>query len=505
MAHRTVISSLGILLVFFLVASPSGVSAESPYLTKGIEQYKMENYEEAVEILIKAREDDPSSSAAAFFLGLAYKQIVDYPKALMHFRDAVTLHPKIKEALVELVDMALQMDQNEEAKKWIEVAEQEGIYPAKIAFLKGLALRKENKNLEAIESFKRATELDGTLAQASEFQIALCLLDERKLKAAKDRFQAAVLLDPRSDLGTYARRYQDLVEERVFLERPLRVTLGAFGQYDSNVVLQPTQSSLTPDITDEASRALTTTARVDYVPILEGPWLFNAQYAYYGNFHDKHSTTHDVISNGIYVAPGYNFGRYALNLAANYNHALVRGPSYKKYLGYFSIGPLFRLLLNQNQLLELFGGYVNQEYFRPPSTPEEDRDATGVNAYVSWIWSFKTESFLILRYEYMEEDTDGADWANDGHRFSASLTLPLAPKVKLQLSGQATLQDFKNTHSVFGIKREDDIYRGSIGVTWEFYKNMDLLLQFDTTRADSNIAIYDYDRNVYSVGIEYRF
>ena len=71
------------------------------------------------------------------------------------------------------------------------MAEQEGIYPAKIAFLKGLAPKKQGKNNEAIKSFKRAMELDGTPAQGSEFQIALCPFDERKLKEVKGRFQAA--------------------------------------------------------------------------------------------------------------------------------------------------------------------------------------------------------------------------------------------------------------------------------------------------------------------------
>ena len=67
------------------------------------------------------------------------------------------------------------------------------------------------------------------------------------------------------------------------------------------------------------------------------------------------------------------------------------------------------------------------------------------------------------------------------------------------------MQEFKNRHTVFEVKRKDDIYQGSIGVTWESFKNMDLVLQCNTTRADSNIAIYDYERDVYSAGIEYRF
>ena len=75
--------------------TPPSFSQETNLLKDGIEQYKGENYEEAAEILIKARKQDPKSSPAAFFLGLTYKQMMDYPKALKNFRDAVTLTPKI--------------------------------------------------------------------------------------------------------------------------------------------------------------------------------------------------------------------------------------------------------------------------------------------------------------------------------------------------------------------------------------------------------------------------
>ena len=56
-----------------------GFSAECqvPHLQKGIDLYKQGKYEEAVGVLKKARDQDPTSSAAAFFLGLAYKQQAD--------------------------------------------------------------------------------------------------------------------------------------------------------------------------------------------------------------------------------------------------------------------------------------------------------------------------------------------------------------------------------------------------------------------------------------------
>jgi len=161
-----------VMLFFLSYFLPYALCKESEYLKKGIEQYKEENYEEAVEILKKAREEDPASSTAAFFLGLAYKQVTDYPSAAVNLRDAVTLTPKIKEALVELIDVLLQLDELEEARQWIETAEKENIAPPKTAFLKGLLLKKEEKNLEAVKSFEKAKSLDKSLSQAAEFQIA---------------------------------------------------------------------------------------------------------------------------------------------------------------------------------------------------------------------------------------------------------------------------------------------------------------------------------------------
>src|SRR4030066_254800 len=60
-------------------------------LSRGIEEYKDENFEEALEILKKARKEDPASSLAAFYLGLTYKQLMNYKEVSANFRDAVTL------------------------------------------------------------------------------------------------------------------------------------------------------------------------------------------------------------------------------------------------------------------------------------------------------------------------------------------------------------------------------------------------------------------------------
>lgn len=495
-----------ILIVVILIVLPGSANCQNvePLIQQGLEQYKQENYEEAIDVLIEARRQDPGSSTAAFFLGLAYKQVMDYPKALKHLQDAVALIPRIKTAVIELADISLQLGKIEEARKWIEVAEEEKIFPARTAFLKGLLLQKEGKNLEAIKSFENAVSLDEALAQSAQFQIAICYMKEKKLEAARDRFRAAVLFDPQSDLGSFARQYQDLVENRMFLERPFRFTLGLFGQYDTNMVLKPSESALAPGVTNEKSRVMNTTFRVNYVPILKGPWLFNAQYAFISSLHQKNTHSHDFVGNSISIYPGYNFGRFALNLAAVYSSTMVRDPSYKKYVDSFSVGPLCRILLNQNNILELFAAYNVDEY-KPPLTSVDDRDSEGLDTYISWIWLFQNNAFLNLKYEFIDQNTDGANWENNGHKISLNTSMPIFDKVSLQVSGQGYLQDFKYTNATFNTKREDDVYTGSIGFTWEFIKHANLVVQYSKTRANSNIGIYDYKRDLYTAGVEYRF
>jgi tetratricopeptide (TPR) repeat protein len=499
-----------ITLLAILFHDPGSGWCQSQLLNQGIELYKQEQYGQAAKVLEEARKEDPKSSTAAFFLGLTYKQLMDYSKALPHLRDAVTLTPRIREALVELIEVLYQLFEGglaEEAKNWIEVAEKEDIFPAKVAFLKGLILAKEGKSLAAIEAFERAKALDKSLAQSADVQIALCHLSEKDLKKAKDRLSAAIQQDPTSDLAGFARQYQDLVEKRIDLEKPLRFTLSAFGQYDTNVVLKPTEGALAPDITNEASRVLASSFRLDYVPIFEGPWLFNAQYAVGNSLHQRFSTSHDSISNGFYMAPGYNFGESALNLVLRYNHAMVRKPSYKKYLNTMSAGPLYRMLLVENQILEFFGGYSYNGYFQPPLTPEEDTDSKKIDTSMSWTWIFLKDAFLNLKYDYSHENTDGVNWVNQGHDFTFALTLPIpwVEKLSFQLSGEYFLQRFRNVHTSFNVKREDQNYMGSAGFSYALMKGLNLVLQYSYTRADSNIAIYDYNRSVYSAGLEYRF
>lgn len=529
------IDVLLVVLIFLTLGSPlsgtgqlraaeTGTDKMQARIEDGIGQYQHENYEEAIEILTEVRRRDPSSSTAAFFLGMCYKQTNNFQQAIPQFTDAVTLKPSIKEAAVELIDVLIQTEQIEEAEKWIAVAEKNDIYPAKTAFLKGMILSRKGKFSAAIGSFEKAKTLDKNYTQAADFQIGIALMGDRKFAKAKERFQAAVTQDPLSDLGTFARRYQDLVEEQSFLQRPLRLTLTTLGQYDTNMLQEPFlyYPDTSPQVqssnnfvndSSEKSFGLSSTARLDFIPILPGNWLFNAGFTALSNVHEKNSTTYDVYAQSFSAAPGFNFGSFAININANYTFVMKRGDydnnggGYRRYSENGVVGPLVRFLPAANHIIELSGAYAKNNNFKTVANPElNDMSGSGLDSYISWMWLFAPTGIFNLKCGYIINNTYGIFYDNQGLRLTANLIYPLWKNLKLQISGDAYFQSYRYENTSYNnIKRKDQIYTGAVGLTLDINRYLSLLVQYAGTRANSNIYAYDYDRSLYSAGCELRF
>ncbi|MDQ5988144.1 MAG: Cell division coordinator CpoB [Syntrophus sp. SKADARSKE-3] len=501
-------------LIGWWTLTPSGWCQTTTSLETAIKLYQQENYEEAIDILTKVREQDKSSSAAAFFLGLAYKQTNDIQSALKQFQDAVNLRPAIKEATLELADVLFQIEKYDEAMKWVVTAEKIGVAPAKAAFLKGMILSKQGRYDDAIAMFEKSKKLETSYTQAADFQIGIALMSGRKFGKAKDRFQAAITQDPQSDLASFARRYQDIVEEQSFLQRPLRIVASVMGQYDTNMLAEPKTFSGLPDSGKEQSLALTSGLRLDYIPTLSGPWLFNAGYAASSRVNENNSTRYDVLSNTFSAAAGLGFSRFAFNLSGNYTYVLKRGDyennggGYRRYSENFTVGPLLRFLANQNHIIEAYAGYAKKNYFKtaPVGNPGDDMTACGIDSYLSWMWLLQNGGLINTRIGFSIDNADGFHYDNNSYKFSINAIYPIWQKLNLQLGGEINFAPYKNNNEFFNnTARDDKIYTGTIGFNWNFNRYTTAIIQYTGTIANSNIMLYDYTRSLWSIGLELRF
>ncbi|HOV91114.1 MAG TPA: hypothetical protein PKW07_10460 [Syntrophorhabdaceae bacterium] len=518
-----------IFIFFILIFSFFTASAENP-LEKGIKEFREENYEEALEFFKDARKIDPTSSNAAFYLGITYKILEDYRSAVPHLRDAVTFTPRIKEALIELIDALYQIDEINEAKKWIDVGDKEAIAPARIQFLKGLVLLKEDKNNEAILAFERAKALDKTMTQAADFQIANAYIKLGRLKESKSRFQSLISIDPKSDLAGFARDYERAITERLEAERPFRLTLGLGYKYDSNVNARPT----TGTIFDNPNLAYTVSGQEDlslYASIkalyiapfsFKRPYNLSLQYSLYLDRYLRRDD-YNIAQQSLSITPGYNFTRFALTLPFIFGYINLqreKGNDFlnklawwedTKYMKNAGINPTIRYMWNDKNIFDLSYGFMMNRYYNTtdndtPRDSNEDRDGESNSASIGWTYLFKEgNGLLALRYTYTVMGTDGRNWSYTENRFGLSFLYPLSKKLKLQLSSDAAFTKYKYDHTTFDIKRRNDIFTNSIGFTYSILKNMDITGQYSYTRDNCNISTYDYDRSTAGISVEYRF
>lgn len=518
-----------IYIVFILFFPPFLVLAENP-LEKGIKEFNEENYEEALQYLQDARKIEPTSSSAAFYLGITYKILEDYRSAVPHLRDAVTFTPRIKEALVELIDALYQTDEINEAKSWIDVGEKESISPARIQFLKGLVLLKENKNNEAILAFEKAKALDKTMAQAADFQIANAFIKLGRLKESKSRFQSLIAIDPKSDLAGFAKDYEKAITERLEAERPFRLTLGLGYKYDSNVNARPTTGTIFDNpnldtyVSGQEDLSLYASLKALYIApfSFKKPYNLSLQYSLYLDRYMRRDD-YNIGQQSLSITPGYNFTRLAFTLPFLFGYINLqreKGNDFlnklawwqdTKYMQNAGINPTIRYMWNDKNIFEISYGFMMNRYYNTtdnttPRDPNEDRDGESNSASIGWTYLFKEGNGLVaIRYTYTIMGTDGRNWSYTENRFGLSVLYPLSKNLKLQLSSEAGFTKYKYDHTTFNIKRRNDIFTNSMGLTYSLFKNMDITGQYSYTRDNCNISTYDYDRSTAGISIEYRF
>jgi tetratricopeptide (TPR) repeat protein len=502
---------------------------------QGMKEFQQENYEEALQYFLNAGAAETESSRIAYHIGLTYKMIENQTTAIPYLRKAVTLSPRANEALVVLIDVLCSTDGLKEANEWIIVAEKDQVSPAQVQYLKGLVLAKEGKPEPAIMAFGKAKELDPRLSQQAEFQIANAYAQQGKLSDARDRLRSIIVLDPGSDVALFARDYEKIVADRIERERPWRFTVGFAYKYDTNVIAKGS-GPLTDSITGQEDSALNFSVRVGYTApfSFRTPFSFSGYYSlsadrYFGKTYTRSDnsrgslTEYNNMTNQFTLVPGYTFGRFAVSLPLSYSYISLQGLkglsffsdlhwiTQARYIETTAVTPTLRFITTDNSFGEVFFSYIRKKYFETelhpePFSPEEERSGERLGGGSSWTYLFKeTKGIFTARYSFAKDNVVGRNWSNRENRFGADILYPIVGSLKVQAMAEAVFVDYTHTNNFFDEKRKDEIYNVSLGLIYGIFKNADIILQYNHYRNTSNIPLYDYRRNVYTLGMEYRF
>ncbi len=493
------------IVLIIMLHPPFLTAANNSSLEQGIALYQREAVDEAVALLEKARVEDPSSTRAAYYLGIAYKKQQKYPEAKKNLLDAVNNNPKIKEALPELVEVLYEMGEIKEAKKWIKVSEKQNVRPAQTAFLKGLVLMKDGNTGEAVDSLQQAKSLDAGLTQAADYQIGLAHVKDQNYEEARRLFREVVTLDPNADISAYASEYTEALAKRAGMTKPWHFNAGFFTEWDSNVVLKPSDTTTIGDIGNQNDFREVVTASADYTYRINDPLALKFAYdLYYANQTDLNDF--DVNSHTFTIAPSYTTKNAIFSVPVQYNHTLV--DSNDLFLTAVTINPQVSFKITEHQIGMAGIKFQEKDYHASITDGAEDRDGFRWAPGVGWYYIFQDGKGSVgIRYELDSDNTDGNNWDYLGNRITPSVqfAIPHFEKLRASLAADLYFQEFRHSHTVFGQKRSDQGYTLSSLLSYDLTRNFELQFRYTYVNHKSNLTIYEYDRHVFSTGVVAKF
>jgi tetratricopeptide (TPR) repeat protein len=472
-------------------------------LNRGIYHFRQESYEEALKVFTEVIKSDPASSLGTYYTGLTYKRMEDYVNARKYLERSLELTPKIKGALIELVDLLYRLQEYDAAKKWIAIAEEEGIRPAQAKFLKGLTLQKTGEYADAITAFQEAAELDDRLKQSAKYQIGVCHLKNKDFKEAKDIFREVMELDPNSELGTYADKYLDAMDRKVTKDQPFHFTARTAFEYDSNVILKPSETTSISSVTDESDTREVYDAQGDYTwKNEEGNLSLKPGYGIRVSKQNDLGK-YDTIGNNVSLQGALSLDKMLLTVPVNYSHTIVDD---KNYLSSISAGNIDSIMLDKTTMAQVGVIYANNDYLRPVQIDAENRDSNRVTALGGMYWFYKeNQGFLNLRYTFDDDFARGENWDYIGNKIGSVILYPVFDKLKLTVNGDVYFQNYQNIHTIYDKKRFDQTYTAGAMLMYELLDNFELQVRYTFINERSNLSVYEYSRHIVGAGIQFKY
>ena len=138
---------------------------------------------------------------------------------------------------------------------------------------------------------------------------------------------------------------------------------------------------------------------------------------------------------------------------------------------------------------------------------DEFRDVDLAVLGVNWDYrknAWQVVSGLFYGLESAKEDQGehfGRSYA--GARFSVKYTLSKQHHLNGAFSYQGI--EYDEEHPAFAQVRDDTSYQGSFSWGWRFNDRLDLTLRAEYIDNDSNLTLYQYQRWLSSVGVQFKF
>ena len=515
--------SLPIFLITASSYAQGALSSETYDLnfSKGLAEFESRRYDSAEKFFRKALEAKPGDPKATFYLGQSLTRAKKYGEAEVVFRKLLEVEPGSGRAYLGLGIVLYNQDRYREALDSLALAEKASPKEALIYYYQGLAHYKLAEYQQMPPRFMRAMTLGPDLSVSAHYYSGLAYYQQGILDEARAEFEEAQKLEPESEFGKSATAYLEQIKTGVSLQRQKRwdLTFSISSQWDDNVVLLPSGFSPPAGPTGISRNSDYRTAlylRGEVRAIEQGPFVAGASYALYQSFH-RTLSEFDVESHTPAFFVQHTAGPVQTRLQYIYDYVLVgRSP----FLVAHSIAPLITVRESPTLLAQVLLKYQALDFQDGRFLFNSFRDGHDWLAGATQYWFFaKNTGHVRVGYAYDEYITAGknvslafqasaADWAYHGHKASVGVSSPPFYKIILDVGFDYYVQLYDNANSFSpggAVFRTDKVYNYYATVMRQLTDHFSLGFQYVHTDDNSNIAAFQYKRNIYGLVLTGQF
>jgi len=503
------------------------------FVAQAILAYDARKYDEALALLKEALTLDPRNVEALYYSGLVLMAQQKTDQAVEVLEKARALAPRDLSILFLLGVAHFALERYDQAEGPLTLVFNERPQTEGIGYYVGLIRYRKKDYQGALKAFRAETSKNPNIQQLVKFYSGLTLAILGLPEQAVAEVDAALRLQTGSALTGPAERIRDSLATARDAERRFHADVRVGFLYDSNVAVVPQPSH---DPTGEAIRRRKTATsgeiaalRLEYAWLRTGPWESTVTYSFFQTYNNR--------------LPDFNVQNHLVAGALSYRAAIGAMPfqvGAQYSWDYLSLGnddflqrhtaTMFGTLVeNQGNLTTVLGRFQNKDFYATPGQLEdEDRDARNWMVGLTHVFRFAQDKHYIrVGYQFDYEKADGRNYSYAGNRFLAGgqYTLPWgSTRLKYDFDlherhylhantllpvvnpGTREREDFEQNH-VVRVEQvlAANIGPASIGCAPTAPCPLTLAAEYQRTVAESNLPIFAYNRNVWSLTLSWQY
>jgi tetratricopeptide (TPR) repeat protein len=526
-----------------LVASRPAAAQQSEtdvFVAQAILAYEARRYDEALGYLEEALAQEPKNVEALYYKGLVLMAQQKTEAALEPLERARTLAPTDSSVRFLLGVAYFSLERYDKAEPLLTPILSERPDTEGVGYYVGLMRYRKKDYQGALRAFQAERSTNPNIQQLAKFYAGLTLAILGLPEQATAEVDAALRLQTGSALTGPAERIRDTIAAARAAERRFHAEVRLGFLYDTNVAVNP-QPSHDPTAEEVRKRKTHTTGeigalRLDYTWLRTGPWESTVTYSFFQTYDNdlpsfnvrNHLGAASLTYRGALAAMPYQVG-------AQYGFDVIYlGET--EFLSRHTATAFATVVENALNLTQVQARVQIKDFAHDSNLPpEESRDARNGMLGITHVLRFAGDRHLIrFGYQFDVEDADGRDFSYVGHRYlvGGQYTLPWQT-TRLRYDFDLHQRHYTHANAILPadvvtpfdrnrgtVKREDIEQNHVVRIEQTLTQNMGpasigcapttpcpltLAFEYQRTVARSNLPVFSYDRNVFSLILSWQY